>query len=102
MDLNAINTFTSGAGAYTSKPLKKLTELPVGEPFDIINMKIVKGKFGDAPLVETLKFVTFLPARSTTIIQSNMENFKPSTYKLIYTGVKSDTKYKPFATFQIV
>lgn len=104
MDLNQINSFTSGAALYQNKPVKKLTDLAEGLQYTMLNLKIVKTKFGDVPLVEMDDFVTFLPGRCTKIIEENLKTFTPFSYQLVYTGMQNSQNpgYRPFAAFKIV
>ena len=85
MDLKAINKATT----VTRKPKRSLKELLIDRKYQILNVKIVKGLYGEVPLVELNDCVVFLPGRVTSVIKENIDHFQSKQYALIYKGQSS-------------
>lgn len=98
MDLSGINKSVE----IKQLPTKRLQDLPQGEKFLIVSLKIVKTRFGEVPVVECPEFKTYLPKRSTQVIKENLENFRPNYYYLIFEGLQDIGKGYPATNFIIV
>lgn len=98
--LNEINDIS--AVQVEQKPTVKLQELEVGKKFKILNVKAVKGKFGESILVELEDCITFLPNRCTDVYKEHIKEFKKGVYFLEFIGLQELPKgFKPRILFKI-
>lgn len=100
MDLNIINNIATVN--RKSKSLIKLRDLPLNTPVVIFGMKIVTTKFGKTPIVELPEHSVFLPKRSLNVIETNLKNFSPGKYGLVFTGLEQCDLPHPIQNFKIV
>ncbi|CAH0551061.1 unnamed protein product [Brassicogethes aeneus] len=93
----------NSSAAAEEKEVIKAEELLEGEVYPIKEIKIVKGGFGDLPLVELEEFKVFLPKRMTEAVAASLQDLNTGKFGLVYLGKKEfkDAKYKPTPTFEI-
>ncbi|KAG5875555.1 hypothetical protein JTB14_019504 [Gonioctena quinquepunctata] len=72
MDLQGIN-----AALVNNKETVKLSDLPQNQPQPILNIRIVKSKFGEILLVELQEHMVFPPRRAIEAISQNQSKFTP-------------------------
>lgn len=84
MDLKAVNS----QALVNQKPIKKLKDFTLNNPFKILAAKIVKGKFGKVVLLELEDCSTFLPSRMTEVIRGKENHLSNGNYAIVYKGEK--------------
>lgn len=80
-------------------PLKKATDLNEEKPYQLINMKVIATKFGDAAVAicrddNGEKFKIFLPKRFVGIVaefKEEVNNLKGFTFGLVFSNIKSQS-----------
>lgn len=74
-------------GVYQHKETKPLSQLSQGEKFQIVDLKIIKTRYGETVLVECTDFKVFLPKRATEVIKRNIYSFQQDKYFLVFDGI---------------
>lgn len=85
-----------------TKPLVKVSDLPLNSPQPILSARIVATKFGDCILAEFEDNKAFLPKRVTSLMKNNLAEFTEGKYSIIFGGLKDIKKPSMGVTFQFV
>ncbi|KAL1487824.1 hypothetical protein ABEB36_015474 [Hypothenemus hampei] len=84
MDLRQIN---SACRVALQKPIRKLQDLPINFPKEIVYAKQVSGKFVSQILLELEDCAVFLPKRATSVLENHVDNLKG--YRLVFRGTRN-------------
>lgn len=85
--LDKINQVSSAE--VENKPKIKLQELPVGEKFHIVSLRVIKHPtYGETILVELDEKVTFLPKRVTNIYKEHLSSLQSGEFCLVFKGLQ--------------
>lgn len=96
MDLKQLNTV-----ALLQNEIKKLSELTIDIPYQILEAKKISTRFGNAIVFKLHEFSIYMPRRVTELLQDNLEEFKTGAYTITYKGPKSCGKPNCGLTFEI-
>lgn len=97
MDLTALNK----QALFEQKPSKRLRDLPKDQPFPILSMRVIKGKYGKCVIAELEENIVFLPNRMVPHITGKESQFLPKKYSLIFKDVKQIGSHET-SQFEIV
>ncbi|KAL1487952.1 hypothetical protein ABEB36_015335 [Hypothenemus hampei] len=97
MDLKQIN---SACRVASQKPIRKLLDLPIDFPKEIVCAKRVSGKYGPQILLELEECVVFFPQRSTAVLAPHLESLKG--YRIVFYGTKKINSHHEQADFQFL
>lgn len=86
-------TYFNRIGECPVKEFIDIKDLQIGKEYGIVSFQRMKTKFGNAIVVETDEFKTFLPSRFVTKLDDKMlKEFNKQKLFLIFDGLR-DEKY---------